>query len=249
MANSRVEHLRDGLAELVLCRPPVNALTPAFLDELEAQVDELTSDPGVRAVLIRSDGGALSAGMDLKAAQAFEREEEEHAARAFTTTFRKLYALPKPVVCAVAGPAIAGGFFFVLAADIRLATPAASFGLAEIRVGATLPVGPLEIARAELRASVFRRLLLTGLPVDAEVARAAGIVDLIVHDRQLLDTARTQALRLAEVLPEAYARTKADMRRPALQAIDAAIAAGAHDAGKGWFLQGTREAMKAMLRD
>ncbi|MEM9851163.1 MAG: enoyl-CoA hydratase-related protein, partial [Pseudomonadota bacterium] len=166
-----------------------------------------------------------------------------HANRAFTDTFAALYAMPKPVVAAVGGAAIAGGFFFAAAADWTVATDAARFGLAEVAVGAPLPLGPLEIARAELTPAAFRRLLLTGTPISAEEAAAAGLVDEFAEPDTLAKTAFDRAKALAAHLPAAYAATKADLRRPTLDRI----AAGREASLAAWFVDGTRDRMRARL--
>lgn len=247
MADLRLSVDEDGLAELVLARPPVNALSPDMLEELEARVGEIADAARIRAMILRSEFRVFSAGMDLRLAQGFDRGEEERTARAFTTAFRALYSCPKPVVCALSGAAIAGGFFFPACADVRLAVAEAKLGLAEVRVGATLPAGPLEIARAELPPGAFRRLLLTGAPVAAEEAAGWGFIDRIVPPGALMQEARAEAARLAELPPEAFAATKADLRAPALARIEAAMARGVHDPGRGWFLDETRARMRAAL--
>lgn len=239
----------DGITTLTLQRAPVNALSPDFLEALESTFTALVADSACKALVIQSAFKVFSAGMDLAEATGFSAAEEERTARAFTNTFRALYALPKPSVCAVGGAAIAGGFFFPAACDFCISSPAANFGLAEVKVGATLPVGPLEIARAELTPAGFRRLLLSGDPVKAEEAMAIGLVDQIVASEELAAESLAKANSLAALPAAAYAQTKADLRAPALAAIDNAVAGGAHAPGKSWFLPDTREHMRAMMSD
>ena len=158
------EDLDGGIRRLTLHRAPVNALNPAFLDALSGEYDAIAADKTVRVVILCSAQKVLSAGLDLKEAQGFDHADQMEIVRGLNESFLRLYSLPKPSIAAVNGAAIAGGFFFVLGCDVRLAVPKSSFGLAEVRVGATLPAGPFEIAQAELSKPTFRRLLLSGQP-------------------------------------------------------------------------------------
>lgn len=236
-----------GIACLMLHRAPVNALNPAFLDALSVEYDRLGADHSVRAVVLGSDLKVLSGGLDLKEAQGLDLQGQWDIVRALNESFTKLYAMPKPTIAAINGAAIAGGFFFVIGCDYRVTHARASFGLAEVRVGATLPFGPLELARADLSAADLRRLLLNGQPITAQAALASGIVDEIVAADAVMDRALDLAAQYAALPPKTYAASKADLRGATIQRIETAMQNGANTPEGGWFSDETKTAMAAML--
>lgn len=244
-----LEHRIDqhGIAVVTLARAPVNALSHGFLMEFAALIDALAEDSQVRGIVITSAFGVYSAGLDLKEAQAFDLAAQQRIVEGLNVGFLRLFACPKPTVAAVNGAAIAGGLFFVLASDVRIATPRAKFGLAEVRVGVDLPVGPLEIARATLSPDLFRRLLLTGHPINADAASAAGMVDTLAEQDTLLDEALKAARLLADHPPQAYAAMKRQLRGAVIERIETAMAQGANAPPEGWFTDETAPAMRKMI--
>ena len=233
----------DGVVELSLNSPPVNALTPDALMGYRDVLNALSEDDDVRAIVISSPLKVLSAGLNLKEAQGFDDNQQRAIVDGLNEGFLAQYACPKPVICAAAGAAIAGGFFFVLASDHRVASPNAQFGLAEVRVGVDFPAGPLEIARATLSSNDLRRLILRGQPISAEDALAAGIIDKIVAREDVLDQALRDAAEFAALPAIAYASIKHQIRGDTVARIKAATAGDQ----PGWFNAQTRDAMQRML--
>ncbi len=238
---------RNGLAEIGLNRAPVNALSADFLMGFADLIDSLAADETVRAILLTSDFKVFSAGLDLKEAQEFDLVQQHAIVEALNVGFLALYACPKPTLVAVNGAAIAGGLFFVLGSDLRLASPRASFGLAEVRVGADFPVGPLEIARATLTPDLQRRLMLTGQPIDADAARAAGLVDEIVPPERLRPRVLAAADEMTRIPPRTFASVKRQIRGATVARIRAAVATGGNAPEGGWFNDETVAAMKRMI--
>lgn len=238
---------RDGITVLTLNRAPVNALNPAFLDALGAWLDAAARDDSVRAVVLASPFKVFSAGLDLAEMQGYGVTEQTAIVDALNTAFVALYGFPKPLVAAVGGAAIAGGLFFPLSADYSVAAPGAKLGLAEVRVGASFPVAPLEIARAELTPQGLRRLMLSGLPVDAETALGFGAIDEIAEGDALLDRACRAAHGLAQAPAGTYATIKDQIRAATLATIRTAIDEGTDPTRAGWFTEETRAAMAAAL--
>lgn len=234
----------DGIVRVTLNRGPVNALSANFLMDFSALIDGLATDDTVRAVVIDSSFKVFSAGLDLKEAQAFDDAAQSAIVDGLNVGFLSLFCCPKPVVAAVNGAAIAGGLFFVLAADFRVAVPKAKFGLAEVRVGVDFPVGPMEIARATLSPNDLRRLMLSGQPIDAERALTSGIVDQIVEPDRLIPEAVSAAAMLAQSPPNAYASVKRQIRGAVIEKIERAMA---HPTGRGWFTEETKQAMGKMI--
>jgi len=242
-----VQDLGDGISCLTLNRAPVNALNPGLLQEFAGRLDELAIDDAVKAVIIDSAFKVFSAGLDLKEAQGFDLVAQQAIVRGLNVSFTKLFSFPKPTIAAVGGAAIAGGLFFVLASDYRVATPHAKFGLAEVRVGADFPIGPLEIARAMLSPNDLRRLMLGGQPVGADAALSAGIVDVVIEVEDLRATALEVAQDYARIPPKTYAAVKHQMRSGTIAVIKNAMANGANTPADGWFNDETKDAMAVMI--
>ena len=124
----------------------------ALLEKLANLFEGLAADRAVRAAVIAADGPAFSAGLDLKTTPGLDRLGQRRLVDALNDGFGTLYAWPKPLVAAVNGHAIAGGLILALCADWRIvADVPMQISLAEVRVGVTYPVAPLEIARASSR--------------------------------------------------------------------------------------------------
>ncbi len=238
----------EGIVGIELNRGPVNALSPAFLMGMADMLTGMEQDDSVRAVVLSSPFKVFSAGLDLKEAQNYDLAQQHAIVEALNVAFLALFAFPKPVVAAVGGAALAGGLFYVLGSDLRVAGPRASFGLAEVRVGVDFPAPTMEIARATLGPNTLRRLMQTGQPIDAKQAVAEGIVDVLEEDGGIvLDRALAEARTLADIPSIAYASVKRQIRQPAITACEAAIAQGANAPEGGWFNAQTRDAMRRMI--
>ncbi len=239
--------LGEGVVQLTLNRAPVNALTPAFLMEFAGVLNKLSDQADVRAVVLHSGFRTFSAGLDLKAALAFTTADQNAIVDALNIGFLTQFAFPKPLVAAVNGAAIAGGLFFVLASDWRVSGPKAQYGLAEVRVGADFPVGPLEIARATLDPNDLRRLMLTGQPISAQVAAERGIVDHLCGAEEVMEAAIAKAQELAQIPGATFNRVKQQVRGPAIALIQAEMDRMQEDPNRGWFGPETKAAMERML--
>lgn len=237
----------DGILTLTLNRGPVNALSAPFLMELAATFEEVGEDNTVRAVVVNSAFKVFSAGLDLKEAQDFDQAQQAAIVHGLNAGFLAQFACPKPVVAAVGGAAIAGGLFFVLASDLRVATPKAKLGLAEVRVGVDFPVGPMEIARATLDPNALRRLMLTGQPMDAATAQQSGMLDHLCDPEDLMDTAMQHARSLAASPPGAYAAVKRQIRGAVIAQIDQVVKNPDPGPEGGWYTDETQAAMQKMI--
>jgi len=236
-----------GVVCLTLNHAPVNALSAGGLIQFAKMIQTLETDQTVRAIVLASPFKVFSAGLNLKEAQGFDLAAQHAIVKGLNEGFLALFACTKPTVVAVNGAAIAGGLFYVLASDYRVAAPRATFGLAEVRVGADFPLGPLEIARATLSPNDLRRLMLTGQPMSTEEARTSGMVDRIVEAEALLAETLAEAAKLGQIPPATFASVKLQIRGDAIAKIKAGIAAGANAPEGGWFNDETIPAMRAML--
>src|SRR5690606_37632688 len=127
----------DGVAEVVMDNPPVNALTVAGWFELAATVRSLGEDPQVRAVVLRAEGRGFNAGVDIKEMQADEGFDALLGAnRGCYEAFAAVYECKVPVIAAVNGFCLGGGIGLVGNADVVVAADDATFGLPEVDRGA-----------------------------------------------------------------------------------------------------------------
>lgn len=174
---------RRGIATVTLNRPERgNAYDEAMLDALAAGLAQLAADSSVRAVVIRGAGRHFQAGADvdwLARAARYLPEQAFAASMATTRTMQLLNELPKPTIAVVHGACFGGGCGLVCCVDVALATPAAEFGLTEVRVGvAPTPISTHMVNAIGLRHT--RRYALTGERFGAAEAQRIGLVHEVV---------------------------------------------------------------------
>jgi enoyl-CoA hydratase/carnithine racemase len=174
-----VETPHDGVARIVLDNPDRrNALSVAVRDGVSDALASFGADEAVQAVVITGAGSTFSSGFDLRE---FERAatDAEFAATLWASSdrfHRACIEFPLPLVAAVNGPAIAGGFDLAVMCDLRIAAQTARFAHPEIAFGDVV-YGPLHDAIGGARA---RELCLTGRPVEADEALRMGLVSSVV---------------------------------------------------------------------
>lgn len=180
MSESTVIVERQGaVATLWLNRPEVhNAFDEALIGHITQSLRTLDADSTVRVVVLAGRGKSFCAGGDLGWMQrmaGYTQEENEKDAAQLAEMLRTLATLSKPTIARVHGAALAGGTGLVAACDIALATPQASFGTTEVRLG-LIPavIGPYVLAAIGARAA--RRYFLTGQRIDAETGLRLGLV-------------------------------------------------------------------------
>jgi enoyl-CoA hydratase len=202
---------RDGIAVLSADRPPANAMDVGLLREIVAMVEQVAVAPP-RAVVLAGRPGFFSAGADLKAVPTYGPEEQRAAVEGINAMALGVYALPCPVVGAITGHAIAGGFVLALCTDVRIASNAGRYGLTEVKVGVPYPQAAIGVVRAELSPGAARVLALGNQLVDAEECRRLGAFDEVVDPDAVVPRALEVAAELAAMPAEVYARTKNDLR-------------------------------------
>jgi len=198
---------QNAVARLTLRRESKkNALCMAMRDELEDSFTRLVADADVNAVVLAGGDGIFCAGFDLK--EGMESAGKSFLHR-FAEFFKACYLFPKPMVAAVDGPALAGGFDLALTADFIVASTRAVFGHPEIEFG---PVAIFPLARFVSPARL-RELCLLGANIDAVTAKAYGIVHEIAEPSRTLAVATELAEKLASRPPAAVATTKSAIGR------------------------------------
>jgi len=202
----RVE--RDGhLLQVTISRPEVmNAIHPPASFELSRVFDSFESDPELWVAIVTGAGDkAFCAGNDLKY-QAAGNKLEWPASGFGGLTSR--FDGRKPVIAAVNGLAMGGGFEIVLACDIAVASERAVFALPEPRVGLAALAGGLHRLPRQIGHKPAMGMLLTGRRVDAAEALRLGIVNEVVGAGELLDAARRWAAAILECSPVSVRATR-----------------------------------------
>jgi enoyl-CoA hydratase/carnithine racemase len=169
---------RDEVALVTLRRPEKrNALSIDLRLELADAFSRLSEDKGIGCVVLTGAGSSFCSGMDTDQFGG-DREHRQHLVETSTVAFEAVGGCRRPVVAAVNGPALAGGFALALLCDLRIAAERATFGYPELPRG--IPPS-YAAARAVLPATVAQELCLTGRLVRASEAQKLGIVREVVH--------------------------------------------------------------------
>ena len=189
---------RDGaVAQLVLDRPKkLNAMGPAFWDEFVPAGEQLDADEAVRAVVVRAEGRAFTAGLDLMAMMPKlpiapgEAPDGARQAR-FHRMIRSMQRCPTalercrgPVIAAVHGPCIGGGIDLITACDIRFAAADATFSVRETKIAIVADLGTLQRLPRIVGPGVARELTFTGRDFDAAEAARIGLVNRVLPDAE-----------------------------------------------------------------
>jgi enoyl-CoA hydratase/carnithine racemase len=198
---------------LTLNRPTaLNAMSRTMMLELQHYFGALYTDHAVRVVIITGSGRGFCAGLDLKE----ERADGESGAVAGLRVQRRVSEIvmrmrraPQPIIALVNGPASGGGFALALASDIRIASPAARMNAAFIRIGLTAcDVGVSYFLPRLVGGALASELLLTGRFIDAERARAVGLVSQVVSQDELVAAGRAMAQEILANSPVGVRLTK-----------------------------------------
>lgn len=189
----------DGIAEVVMDNPPVNALTVAGWFELADTVRSLGEDRSVRAVVLRAEGRGFNAGVDIKEMQATEGFDALIGAnRGCYAAFAAIYECAVPVIAAVNGFCLGGGIGLVGNADIIIASDDATFGLPEVDRGALGAATHLSrlVPQHKMRAMVYTSATATA----AELHHFGSVLQVVPPD-ELRDAAMTVARDIAAKSP------------------------------------------------
>src|SRR4051812_38757976 len=196
---------RDGVLEITLNRPEArNAVNAAVAAGVAAALDRLDGDDALRVAMLTGAGSSFCAGMDLKAFVAGERPYAED--RGFAGIAQR--PPEKPIVAAIEGFAVAGGFEVALACDLIVAARDAKVGIPEVKRGLVAAAGALIRLPKRIPYHLAMELALTGDPISAERAYAVGIVNRLAEPGEAVAVARELAAAIAANGPLAIAGSK-----------------------------------------
>jgi enoyl-CoA hydratase/carnithine racemase len=214
--------VRDHVATITLNRPDaMNAINADLSAGLMDALRRVRADDEIRVAILTGNGRAFCAGADLRSGSG--PGASRGAAEVFATEEREGFAtfdVKKPVIAAVNGYCLGGGFEIALACDLRIASEEARFGLPEITLGFfPLAGAPMRLPRS-IPQAFANEMLFLGERIDAATALRFGIVSRVVAADQLLPTAQEMATRIAGYAPIAVrglkeiAAAQADLTLP-----------------------------------
>ena len=196
---------RDQVALLTLQRPEKrNALSIDLRVELAEAFGSLGEDDGIACIVLTGAGTAFCSGMDVSQFGG-DRDHRRHLVETSTAAFEAVGSCPRPVVCAVNGPALAGGFALALLCDLRIAARPATFGFPELPRG--IPPSYAS-ARAVLSPALAAELTLTGRVFDAAEALRLGVVNEVVPEGKSVERSLQLADEIAAAPRQATLETK-----------------------------------------
>jgi enoyl-CoA hydratase len=190
MSNLVVEVDRH-IATVRLDRPPVNALNSETYEEMTAVFRSFEHRADVHVVVFTATGKYFSVGRDIKAGIS---ETPERRFTASVDAYGSLFHCAVPVISAVNGPAIGGGFSLVLNCDIVVASTTSSFSWPEINLGL---IGGMSVTSRSLSPYLARKLYFTGESISPQRLHDLGVVDSVVSAEDLIPTALKLAADLA----------------------------------------------------
>jgi len=204
--------VENGLATVRLDREHGNAINEDLVTGLMSACHQIAPDPKIRGILLAASGKLFCPGLDLQELVALDRRAMGRFMIRFRDVMLDLYTLPKPMVAALPGAALAGGCILSLTADWRILKRGALIGLNEIRVGVPLPFGVARVLRDTVNRPRMEEVALLGRNYTNEDAIATGLVQELheeagfeAHSRMRLEEFASKDLR-------AFAATKKYLR-------------------------------------
>ena len=184
-----------------------NAISQSMRRDLDEAFAALDGDAANRVAVITGEGTAFCAGVDLK--DTADGEQHPLGTRPLSTPLERF---GKPLIAAINGPAVGGGLELALAADMRIASTAASFALPEVQIGSLPGSGGTQRLSRAVPPAVASRMVFTGERLDAEAALRFGLVSDLVAPEELIPLAQSLAERIAANAPLSLHAAKIALR-------------------------------------
>lgn len=200
--------VEDGVGTIRLDRPKMNAIDEQLHLEVRAAALQAGERDDVRAVVIYGGERVFAAGADIKAMSQLDAGEMSAWGRELQESFRTVAHIPKPVIAAITGYALGGGYELALCADFRVLGASAKIGQPEILLGIIPGAGGTQRLARLVGPARAKDLVFTGRHVGAEEALEMGLADAVVPDAEVYVTAVAMARKLAAGPPLALAAAK-----------------------------------------
>lgn len=237
------------VATVTINNPPVNALGPDVLKDLEATMDELAGKKDVKVIILTGTGPVFIAGADIKAmAQIQSVADGKKAASEGQRIFLKIARMEKPVIAAINGVCLGGGMELAMACHIRMCSDRARLGQPEINLGIIPGFGGTQRMSRLVGRGKATELILTGDNIAPQDAKAVGLVNHVVPESEVLRQAQGMAKKIAMKPAVAIAQALKAINNGLEQpAMDAAMAAELEGFGKCCESPDMREGIKAFV--
>lgn len=191
----------ERIGYITLNRPERrNALSYALVSQLKEAFSAWQGDPTIRVVVLRANGPVFCSGADieyLQKLQDYTLQENLADSLHLMELYLMMYRYPKPIIAQVEGPALAGGAGLVTVCDLVVATPQATIGYPEARIG-FLPAMVTYFLLRRVGEGWARQLLITAEPISAEEAHRMGLFNYLVSPEEVSGFTRNLAIRIAD---------------------------------------------------
>ena len=242
--------LEGHVATVEIQRPPLNFFDHSLISQIADAFDALDMNSECRAIVLASSGRAFCAGANFGTGQEDGTGSGDFTEEGFQNTTGKLYQEAtrlfhnkKPVIAAVQGAAIGGGLGLSLAADFRVASPAARFGANFVKLGLHQGFGVTVTLPRIVGQQAANNMLYSGRRVSGQEAHALGLVDLLVEADELRDAATAMAQEIAANAPLAVMSVRATMRQGLAEAVAEATE---HELKEQQWLRATNDAYEGI---
>ncbi len=195
-----ISNINEGIGEVILNDAETkNSLSKRMFVELRRVMEELDRDEGVRVIIITGTGDSFSSGVNLKERLNMSDKESEELRKGIVLPFYQyMDEIGKPVIAAVNGYALGGGFELALGADIIIASEDAKLGQREVKWGIIPAGGALRKLPQIIGILKTKELIFTGRIIDAHEAYELGLVNMVVPRDRLMEKARELAKEIKE---------------------------------------------------
>lgn len=234
----------ESVAQLRMDHGKANAFDTELLVDLDSALERVERDDGIRAVVLTGTGSIFSAGVDLfrilDGGEAYVRQ----FLASFSKTMKRFFGLPKPLVGALNGHAIAGGCVLAATCDLRIMS-GGKIGITELLVGVPFPAAPLGIIRFAFPSWQLQRMIYMGITPGFEEAHQLGLVDHVCAPDELQEKALETARALASIPCATFEMTKRQLREPVLLQIEERSRASDAQVQRLWL----SDEVRGMLQD
>lgn len=191
----------------------LNPLDLVMREELRDAMQDLAADASVRVVILTGSGRAFCAGGDLGTMEGVTAPQGRERLLRLGRLVRAMVGMPQPILAAVNGTATGAGLALVLCCDLAIASEAARFGAAQVRVGLVPDMGLLHLLPLRVGMARAKEMMMTGDLFDSRTALQWGIVNQVVPPEELMERTLTMARKLAEGPPMVLSMIKQVLNR------------------------------------
>ena len=239
---------QNGVTTLTLNRGKVNAMNEEMVDHLLETFRQLSSDTSTRAVVLTGQGSFFSFGLDVPELYDYSPQDFTRFLIKFTDLYLRVFEFPKPLIAAVNGHAVAGGFMIAIPCDYRLmVTGKAKISLNEVTFGSSVFAGSIEILKCVTGHRNAEIIAASGKMYSAEEAKALGLIDEVCAPEAVLPRVQQIAAEMAARDAVAYGEFKRLFRVQVMERINHTEAESIRRFVEIWYSPSTREQTKRIV--